>query len=382
MAAKRVRGDASCAGWYAGRMKRGSWRHAAAGLASLGLVYSSGACTSDDAAAPETGAGASAGLNGGGGAGAAQGGGGATPQGGAAGTGGSAGSAGSWRPFSDTSPWNTPIATDAAVDPDSAALIVDWSTVPGQTSFWINITAYSMPVYWVDSTSTPMVTVAAAVGGTGFRDGAINQWDAAGSGQAPIPAGAVPAEGTDRHLAVVDRAARMEWGLWNADSGSGSWTAGQASTMDLAGDGIRPSTLLDPWWAGAGPRACGFALIAGLITVAEIQAGSIDHALVVAYPHIRSRYFRSPASSAQGTTTEALPNRGIPCGGRLQLDPTLDVATLGLSPAGLAIARALQQYGAFVGDFSGAMSLYADAQAIPLDRFRLLELGALSDNGN
>ena len=378
-------------------MRRDRWCQLALGLVGLGLACSSGACASDDGAAGAAGGGASAGLNGGGGSGATQGGGGTTPQGG---TGGTGGSAGNWRPFSDTSPWNTPIAADPAVDPASAALVADWSTVPGQTTLWINITTYSMPVYWVDSTTTPMVTVAAAVGGTGFRDGAVNPWDAAASGPAPIPAGATPADGTDRHLAVVDRTVRMEWGLWNADDSSGSWTAGEASTMDLAGEGVRPSTLLDPWWAGAGPRACGYALIAGLITVAEIQAGSIDHALVVAYPHIRSRYFTSPASSAQGTTGEALPDRGIPCGGHLQLDPALDVSTLGLSPAGLAIAHALQQYGAFVGDFSGAMSLYADAsaeaqaywnsgalgsgdvQAIALDRFRVLALGPLSDNGN
>jgi hypothetical protein len=76
------------------------------------------------------------------------------------------------------------------------------------------------------------------------------------------------------------------------------------------------------------------------------------------------------------------------------------VTTLGLSPAGLAIARALQQYGAFIGDFSGAVSLYADASPtaqavwssgalgnsdaskIPLNRFRVLKLGMIYDNMN
>jgi hypothetical protein len=63
--------------------------------------------------------------------------------------------------------------------------------------------------------------------------------------------------------------------------------------------------------------------------------------------------------------------------------------------------QALQEYGAYVGDFSGAISLYgdgsADAQAIwnsgvldtyelldkiDLASFRVIKLGPLYDNGN
>jgi hypothetical protein len=170
--------------------------------------------------------------------------------------------------------------------------------------------------------------------------------------------------------------------------------------MDLAGSGARPPERNNPWWAGHGPRACGFGLVAGLITVDEMRAGSIEHALVIAYPHIRSRYYTPPASSAQGTTTDAIATRGVLCGGRIQLDPALDVTTLGLSSSGLIIARALQKYGAFVGDYSGAVSLYADASAtaqatwsggllangeaakIPLARFRVLTIGTIYDNMN
>jgi hypothetical protein len=305
-----------------------------------------------------------------------------------------------WRPFNDQSPWNTPVAAAPAVDPDSATMIADFSSISGQTAFWINLQEYSIPVFWVDSSSTPMVTVSASLGGTGFRTGAASDSVAAGTGQAPIPAGVTPAAGTDRHLCIVDRAAKMEWGFWDANQGSTGWTAGEASTMDLSGSGVRAPERNAPWWAGHGPRACGFSLIAGLITADDLRCGAIEHALVVAYPHIKSRYYTPPASTAQGTTSDALPTRGIPCGGHIQLDPSLDPTTLGLSPAGVVIARALQKYGAFVGDFSGAVSLYADAspdarayfaggvlgngdaQAIPLQRFRVLALGTTYDNGN
>jgi hypothetical protein len=309
-------------------------------------------------------------------------------------------SSAAWRPFDDTSPWNTLVPGDAATDPDSGAMIADFASIAGQTTIWINIQQYSVPVYWVDSATTPMQTVSASVGGTGFRTGATSDSASAGTGLAPIPSGATPAAGTDKHLCIVDRNAETEWGFWDAVDGTSGWTAGEASTMDLSGDGVRPPTNDTPWWAGQGPRACGYSLIAGLITTDEIMAGQIRHALILAYPHIESRYYTPPASSAQGTTSEALPTRGIPCGGHLQLDPTLDVTTLGLSPAGLAIAVALQQYGAFVGDFSGAVSLYADesptaqaywdggvlgnsaVSAIPLNRFRVLQLGTIYDNNN
>ena len=324
-------------------------------------------------------------------------------QGGSTGAGGATSTGGTpWRPFNDTSPWNTPIAANPTIDPNSTSMIADFSTVSGQTFFWINIQDYSVPVYFVDSKATPSVTVTASVGGTGFRTGAADDSVAGGTGPAPIPSGAMPAAGSDKHLAIIDRSLAIEWGFWNADHATGNWTAGLAATMDLSGDGVRPPEHNNPWWAGHGPRACGFALAAGLITADEIRAGAIEHALVIAHPHIRSRYYTPPASSAQGTTTDAISTRGILCGGRIQLDPTLDVTTLGLSPAGVVIARALQKYGAYLGDYSGSVSLYADesaaalaywnsgsgvlsnlaVQAIPLNRFRVLTIGTTYDNMN
>ena len=279
-------------------------------------------------------------------------------------------------------------------------MITDFSTVSGQTVFWINIQNYSVPLYFVDSNTTPSVTVTASLGGTGFRMGAADDSVAGGKGPAPIPSGAMPGAGSDKHLAIIDKALAMEWGFWDADKSTGSWTAGEASTMDLSGSGVRPPEHNSPWWAGHGPRACGFPLVAGLITADDIRAGAIEHALVIAHPHFRSRFYTPPASTAQGTTTDAISTRGILCGGHIQLDPTLDVTTLGLSPAGLIIARALQKYGAYMGDYSGAVSLSADesatamtywnggvldgstAQPIPLNRFRVLAIGTTYDNMN
>jgi hypothetical protein len=218
------------------------------------------------------------------------------------------------------------------------------------------------------------------------------------TGSMPIPAGATPDPAGDHHMAVVDPARGLEWGCWDMRLEGGRWVAGLCATADLAGDGVRPpATTARPWTAAHGARACGFPLLAGLIRVEEVEAGRIDHALVIAYPNVRSGWFTPPASTGSAVGT----SNGIPCGGRVQLDPSLDLDALGLSRTGRILARALQEYGAYVGDYSGAIDLFAEnAPAalarwragllstyelkgkLDLRRLRVLLPGTLLDNGN
>ena len=87
------------------------------------------------------------------------------------------------------------------------------------------------------------------------------------------------------------------------------------AVADLTGSGVRPMADSNPtWYTSHGPRACGFPLIAGLIRTEEIEAGRIDHALVLAYPHIRAGIYTSPASTAQTRIgDDSIKSRGIPC---------------------------------------------------------------------
>jgi hypothetical protein len=217
-----------------------------------------------------------------------------------------------------------------------------------------------------------------------------------------VPAGATPDPMSDHHIAIIDRAKNIEWGFWNAANSSGQWRASLGATADLAGDGLRPYKPSNPtWYTSHGARACGFPLIAGLIRTEEIDAGRIEHALVIAYPHIRAGYYMSPASTAQARIgDDSISTRGIPCGGRVQLDPNLNLDSLGLSRAGRIIAEALQRYGAYVGDYSGAISIYAEnaasaqqhwrgvldtyvfANKLDTSRLRVLQFGPLTNDGN
>lgn len=304
-----------------------------------------------------------------------------------------------YRPFSASSPWNVPIGANPKLEPNSDALIADFeSSSPYGEHLDVNIEGYSIPLYWADA-NTPRVTVTCRFGGNGFTgDNGANA-----TAQIPFPSGAMPDPESDHHLLIIDRSTNTEYGMWDFSSANGTYACGLGAILNLDGDGVRPlADTANPWWFAHGPRACGFGLVAGLVRPEEIKAGLIAHALVVAYPHIRSGFFVSPASTAQASNgVGAEPTRGIPCGGRIQYDPTINVDALDVSPAGKTILRALQVYGAYVGDYSGAISLYADnspeARAywksidfdayelldkIDLADFRVLEIGTLHDNGN
>jgi len=294
-----------------------------------------------------------------------------------------------WRPFSDASPWNTPIPSDAALRPDSDALVAHL-VASHDGPLFVSISPWSVPVYEVDG-STPTVSVRTPLSNEG--EGLTFEW--------PVPAGALPAPELDGHMTIVDRVSGRGYDFYQGmPRGDGTWDCTLCSTIDLNGTGVRPpkggST---PWYQSHGSRACGFPLIAGLIRPEEIEAGRIDHALVIAYPALRQRWFRSPASTGHPPNGLISEGEGVPCGGRFQLDPSLDVESLGLSPAGVAIARALQEYGAYVGDFAGSINLYADGSeeareywyggamddfvvsSLDLSRLRVIEWGELTPDG-
>jgi hypothetical protein len=259
-----------------------------------------------------------------------------------------------WRPFSDNSPWNQPIPANARTDPDSSAAIADFAL---RGALYINIRDWSIPVYFVDAEHTPrhkVYDLRPGIFGKGFEF----------PRRIPIPANAVaspPVDG-DNHLCIIDQRRKLEWGMWWARKNSkGGWGTGLGAVTDLAGTGVSA-----PWYAeerqldAHRARASGFPLIAGLICVEEIRAGRIEHALVFAYDRCRTGFFVPPASTAQVTVLGTKNSTGIPMGGRIQLDPSWDVEHSALTRSGKTIARALQEYGAYCGDYAGANVLYAE----------------------
>jgi hypothetical protein len=253
-------------------------------------------------------------------------------------------------PFSATSFWNTPLAADAAVAPDSQQLVgsfnQQWRDNYGGVS--INTDDYSIPIYRVPA---DQATVAVSIApGCNSDAGLLGQLAAV-----PIPANAQSANGTDHALVIWQPATDTEWELWVAQRAfDGSWSACWGGRIE----NVSQSQGVFPYPYGV--SASGMSYLAGAIKASELQAGRIDHALAVNVVHATRGTQVPPANRTDGNSTGP---DAIPEGTRFRLDPSIDVTKLGLPPGGVAIARALQEYGMYVTDKSGAVVLTAESSA-------------------
>ena len=215
-------------------------------------------------------------------------------------TGGISGSgdpgSGTWRPFSNDSPWNTKIPANPELDPDSAAMIADFAvSSPYGQKLDINMKQWSIPLFYADA-STPRVQVRADLGGLGFASSDGSNATA----MVPIPPEAVADSMEDGSMAIIDRVNLIEWDFYQGRKDGSGWRCTLCANIGLTGTGVRPFKPTNPtWYTSHGTRACGFPLVAGLIRAEAVRAGRIDHALAIAYPHIRAGLYTPPASTAQ-----------------------------------------------------------------------------------
>ena len=234
-----------------------------------------------------------------------------------------------WRPFAATSPFNVPVVGAPAIDPNSAAMV---ARVSRAGLGYANLVEFGIPVYEA-TPSTPRYQVGCTV----------TDWGPcpfAGSPR-PIPTDARPSVGSDGAMVVIDRTAGTIDEYWQAHRSGSGWATSWGATNALAGSG----------WGG-GSTGAGASRLAGVVRVAEMQAGVIPHALVLQSDTVCAITVRPPALKTDGDSTRS---DCIPEGARLQLDPTIDVAAIpGITPGEAAVARALQVYGAYLIDRGGA----------------------------
>ncbi|HSL64583.1 MAG TPA: hypothetical protein VK874_07980 [Gaiellaceae bacterium] len=254
--------------------------------------------------------------------------------------------------FAESSPLNTPISADAAVDPSSAAMTSGMEYAAAQKGFSISVKRWSVPVYYADRT-TPRRTVTLDAPWTIPAHRLVD---------VPFPAEARPDPAGDMHMAVIDRDTGCFYEYYKLfRRGDGEWQARWANRGSLAGPGIHRSAL--------STRASGFANLAGLIRPEELRAGAIEHALVFGHPFTKAGGPVAPATDSDGRPGSetgaavglSLPGGALPIpeGARVQLDPALDLDSVGLAPWQRVIARALQRYGMYLVDTAGTTGLVA-----------------------
>ncbi|MFL5894433.1 MAG: hypothetical protein ACJ76Z_04900 [Thermoleophilaceae bacterium] len=246
---------------------------------------------------------------------------------------------------------NAPLPADAPLAPDQTAALGLRSQV---TSFgtWVSTTAWSSPLYVVPA-NQPRVTVGLDTRYTryGLLDTAFLRGDMS---SVPLPDDAVPSgppqtgnvTWSDKELIVYQPATDTAWELYHAVHWDSRWTVTDGGKIS---DISEKDGRYDRWPTGKphGMTGSGIPLLAGLQTVAELQNGSIDHAVGVSIPHVRKGGLRSPATRTDGdfTTWDAVPE-----GARFRLPADLDVDALPLTPYAKMVARAIQRYGMVVID--------------------------------
>ena len=258
-----------------------------------------------------------------------------------------------FRFFSAQSFWNQRLPSGAPIDPDSPRMVagitaeVHREEVRGNGP-WIDVTDDGVPVVRVPD-NQPTVPVKLE-----RPDPALT----AAWRSVPLPGGAQPSGG-DHDLAVWQPGTDRMWEFFQLHHQGGTWKAEWGGAM--AHVSSNPGVYGPRAWPGAKPywgvTAGSLPLVGGAMTVGQLEAGNIDHALALSIPDTRAGAYAAPAERGDGVLSSPA---AIPEGARLRLDPHLNLAALHLPPLVRLMAQAAQRYGIIVRDTAGVVSFIAE----------------------
>lgn len=265
----------------------------------------------------------------------------------------------SW-PFASTSPWNMPIGSGANYSAQSANI----TTTLRSGTITYNAGLYSLPVF-VSQASDPILME------TGNNNGNVLTFNI------NVPAVARPDPSVDAELIILNPTHDSSLESYGTIvKNDGSISAIDSVQYDLRGSG----------WAGPGLnpwvpllRAAGASGMGGLLRVGEVQALSIPHALAFSISTDKAKHGPVwPAYNEDYCAWMYLPSStcytgSVPMGTLFSIPPSVNVTQIGLNtPLGVAIAHALQDYGAYVVDTGGInqMALYAENAAAGMPQFK------------
>jgi hypothetical protein len=258
-----------------------------------------------------------------------------------------------WRPYADTSPLNTAIPANPTLASNSAQIVATmtgWGAPESLSSAGTADTSHDWwhPTYY-SSSSDPLFSLRCleycnSDFPTG-TDSAIRipmdprSRPAAGN---CLYTGGVITVGNDCHMTVVTPDG-YQYSTWKTyvDVLNHRIYANEIRRGRIDGNGCPEG--------GANNLGCGN--LAGIIRAPEMEAGQINHALFMGVKCVTKQYYASPASGPWGTPCADQTN--APANGQhFQLDPSYDIS--GFPAWERTILRALQTYGAYVGDTGAA----------------------------
>jgi hypothetical protein len=248
--------------------------------------------------------------------------------------------------FAPASFWNRELPAGEPLDSRSPQLATNLANevraeMPTRKGPWLNMNAWSVPVYTVGA-DVPKVHVTLDTGVVQLQ----RDFDAV-----PIPANVHVSAGTDKHLVVYQPSSDTFWEFYRMQKLADGWHArwGGKMTNVSTSPGYFPNSF--------GASATSLPLLGGLTTIAELRARRIDHALAMAIPNTDRDHVTFPAQRGDGRVSGPT---AIPQGTQFRIDPSVDLSKLGLTPAGLAFARAAQRYGMVVRDSADCVTFYVE----------------------
>jgi hypothetical protein len=274
-------------------------------------------------------------------------------------------------------PWNTRIDDTAAypVHPSSATYMAHMSPTTHLHPDWGN--------WSTDHYGIPWQTVAASQAMVPMTFDTADQSD---PGPYPFPADARVEGGSnsggDMHVLVIEEGTCALYETWNSTYLAPGWHAGSGARFDLTSNALRP----DGWTSA---DAAGLPILPGLVKVAEVKAGAVEHALRFTMARSQQAYIH-PATHAAGEASALLPPMGL----RLRLKASFDLS--GFGGPSLVVLTAMKQYGIILadngsdwyvsGDSDDAWTNLMDQMVSDLDKvvgsdFEVVQTGPLSTAG-
>lgn len=244
--------------------------------------------------------------------------------------------------FPANNPWNTRVDDTAAypVHPNSDTYIASMSPSTHLHADWGD--------WSVDHFGIPWQTVP---GSQAFVPMTFSEASESDPGPYPFPPTALveggAGSGGDMHVLVLDTGTCTLYETWDSTFVGPGWSCGSGAIFNLSSNTLRP----DGWTSA---DAAGLPILPGLVRLAEVQAGSIQHALRFTIESTQQGYIH-PATHAAGTANASLPPMGL----RLRLKASFDLS--GFSGPALVILTAMQQYGLILADNGGNWFVTGDS---------------------
>ena len=243
-------------------------------------------------------------------------------------------------PFSADSPWNLPVPAGARFARDGDARTLD--LLAGGAL--IHAGRWGMPLY-LAGPDDPWTDIRDAENARSFR--------------ARVPVAALPDPMGDGHMFVVEPGRDAVLEMYRAvRSAPGLILTRRAFRVDLHGPGF---FLRDGRFPGV--RAMDASGFGGVLRAWEIRAGAVHHALTFLLPLSRLKHGPVWPSGREDFFGARDYAGHVPIGTLAAIPRSVALDRMGLSPPGLVLAHALQDYGAYCDDSVGTDGLVLTAES-------------------